>query len=150
LTIVLFSALAFVVYRVSHTLPSDYERVALTAARTSILLINFGFWIGSLWGDPLMLLRGMNRGGMVARMSDAVIPGYVFSIGWAVVLIAAGVWAAKVNRRWLVNTAAVFGAIHFYTQWFEKLGATPVSVLVGGIVMLGVALALWSFNKRAA
>ena len=65
------------------------------------------------------------------------------------VLVAAALWAMRVNRRWLVNVAAAFGAIHFYTQWFEKLGATPVSVLLGGIVMLAVALALWSFNKRA-
>ena len=33
---------------------------------------------------------------------------------------------------------------------WEKLGATPVSVLLGGVVMLVVALALWTFNKRAA
>jgi hypothetical protein len=49
-----------------------------------------------------------------------------------------------------VNTAAAFGAIHFYTQWFEKLGATPASVLLGGLVMLGIALALWTFNRRPA
>jgi hypothetical protein len=65
-------------------------------------------------------------------------------------LIAAGVWAARANRRWLVNIAAAFGAIHFYTQWFEKLGATPLSVLLGGVAMLALALALWAFNRRAA
>jgi len=53
-----------------------------------------------------------------------------------------------VNRRWLVNIAAAFGAIHFYTQWFERLGATPLSVLLGGVLMLLVAYALWMFNKR--
>jgi iron complex transport system permease protein len=42
----------------------------------------------------------------------------------------------------------VFGAIHFYTQWFEKLGATPLSVLVGGVVLLLAALALRRFNRR--
>ncbi|MFN3657762.1 MAG: hypothetical protein ACK4UO_10960 [Pseudolabrys sp.] len=147
LTVVLFSALAFAAYRASHLIAADYERVALTAARTSVLLVNVGFWIGSLWGDPLMLLRGLNR---VQARGDTVIPDYVFSVGWALALIAAGIWAARANRRWLVNTAAVFGAIHFYTQWFEKLGATPASVLLGGVVMLGVALALWSFNRRAA
>src|SRR5436190_719268 len=60
LTVVLFSALALVAYQVSQRLPADYERLAITAARTSLLLINFGFWIGSLWGDPLMLMRSMN------------------------------------------------------------------------------------------
>lgn len=59
LTIVLFSALAFAAYQASKRLPADYERIALAAARTAILLVNFGFWIGSLWGDPLFLLSRM-------------------------------------------------------------------------------------------
>lgn len=66
------------------------------------------------------------------------------------VLIAAALWAMRINRRWLVNVAAIFGAIHFYTQWFETLGATPVSVLLGGLMMLAIALALWAFNRRPA
>jgi hypothetical protein len=146
LTVVLFSALAYGAYRLSRQMRADYERLALTASRTSVLLVNFGFWIGSLWGDPLMLLRG---GEGASRIDDTVIPAAAFSLLWAAALIAAGVWAVRVNRRWLVNTAASFGAIHFYTQWFEKLGATPASVLLGGLVMLGIAFALWSFNRRA-
>jgi hypothetical protein len=121
--------------------------VALMAARTSIFLVNFGFWIGSLWGDPLMLVRGLARPD-VSMTGDVVIPAAAFGIVWAVALIAAGVWAVRVNRRWLVNVVAVFGAIHFYTQWFEKLGASPLSVLLGGALLLVIALALWSFNRR--
>jgi len=149
LTVVLFSGLALAAYLASKRLPADYERIALTAARTSILLVNFGFWIGSLWGDPLMLLRGIKRPGF-SMINDTVIPASAFTIAWAIVLIAAGVWAARANRRWLVNVVAVFGAIHFYTQWFEKLGASPLSVLLGGVLLLGIALALWSFNRRKA
>ena len=151
LTIVLFAALAYGAYRVSFQVPADYERLALTAARTAILLVNFGFWIGSLWGDPLFLLRLMaGRSPRAPRLEDVVIPPGVYGIGWALVLIGAALWAMRVNRRWLVNVAAVFGAIHFYTQWFEKLGATPASVLLGGLAMLGIALALWAFNRPAA
>lgn len=151
LTIVLFSALAFVAYQVSKRLPADYERIALAAARTAILLVNFGFWIGSLWGDPLFLLSRMaGKARAAPRLEDVVIPHTVFSIAWAVVLIAAALWAMRINRRWLVNVAAIFGAIHFYTQWFETLGATPVSVLLGGLMMLAIALALWAFNRRPA
>jgi iron complex transport system permease protein len=147
LTIVLFSALALVSYQASHRLPADYERIALMASRTSIVLINFGFWIGSLWGDPLFLLRGMSGSVSRAFLHDTVIPTAAFSIGWALALIAVMVWGVKANRRWLVNVAAGFGAIHFYTQWFEKLGATPASVLLGGLAMLAVALALRTFNR---
>ena len=149
LTIVLFSALALAAYSVSKQVSADYERVALMASRTSVVLVNFGFWIGSLWGDPLVLLRGMNDKTPAARLGDAVIPDTAFSIAWALALIAAGVWAVRANRRWLVNVAAAFGAIHFYTQWFEHLGATPLSILLGGVVLLAVALALWKFNQRA-
>jgi len=146
LTIVLFSALALATYWLSHQLRADYERLALMAARTSVLMVNFGFWIGSLWGDRLLLLRGLTR----ADHPSVIIPDWLFSIGWAVALIAVGVWGVQVNRRWVVNVAAVFGAIHFYTQWFERLGASPVSVLLGGVLMLVIALVLWKFNKRAA
>ena len=149
LTVVLFSALALIAYQASRRLPADYERLAITAARTSLLLINFGFWIGSLWGDPLMLIRSMNaKDASLAFMTKTVIPATVFSVLWAVALLGAGIWAVQVNRRWLVNLVAVFAGIHFYTQWFERLGATPLSVLLGGLVMLASAFALWMFNRR--
>jgi hypothetical protein len=149
LTVVLFSALALTAYQASLRLPAAYERLAITAARTSLLLVNFGFWIGSLWGDPLMLMRSMNaREASLAFMTKTVIPATAFSILWAVALLGAGIWAVQVNRRWLVNLVAVFAGIHFYTQWFERLGATPLSVLLGGLVMLASAFALWMFNRR--
>ena len=50
----------------------------------------------------------------------------------------------------MVNVAAVFGAIHFYTQWFERLGPKPLSFILGGLLMLAFALGLWAFNKRYA
>lgn len=149
LTIMLFSSLALIAYQASKRLPADYERLAITAARASLLLINLGFWIGSLWGDPLMLLHSMNaKNASFAFMTKTVIPAAVFSILWAIVLLGAGIWAVQVNRRWLVNLVAVFAGIHFYTQWFERLGATPLSVLLGGLVMLASAVALWMFNRR--
>jgi iron complex transport system permease protein len=149
LTVTLFSVLALIAYQASKRLPADYERLAITAARTSLLLINFGFWVGSLWGDPLMLLRAMNaRDAPLAFLTRPIIPAAAFSILWAIVLLGAGIWAAQVNRRWLVNLVAVFAGIHFYTQWFERLGATPLSVLLGGLIMLAGAVALRMFNQR--
>jgi hypothetical protein len=50
----------------------------------------------------------------------------------------------------VVNVVAVFAAIHFYTQWFERLGLEPMSVLGGGLIMLAIAIGLWMFNKRFA
>lgn len=148
LTVVLFAALALVAYWGSLRLKADYERIAIVVARTSILLVNFGFWVGSLWGDPLFLLRGFKEHNPAEMMGNIVIQPAVFSIAWALALIGAAIWAVTVNRRWLVNIAAAFGAIHFYTQWFERLGATPASVLLGGVLMLVIAYALWMFNKK--
>ncbi len=143
LTVLLFSALAGAAFWLSHRLPADYERLALMASRTSVLMVNFGFWIGSLWGDRLLLLRGVAR----ADRPAVVIPDWLFSLGWAAALIAVGIWGVKVNRRWVVNVAAVFGAIHFYTQWFERIGGNPVSILLAGLLTLGFAFILWRFNR---
>jgi len=146
-TVVLFSLIALGTYHLSKRFAADYERLALTAARTSVFLVNFGFWIGSLWGDRLLLLR--SAGGEAARRGAAsvVIPDWAFGIAWALALLAVGAWGASVNRRWVVNVVAVFAAIHFYTQWFERLGANPLSILLGGIVLLAVAFGLWKFNQ---
>lgn len=153
LTIVIFSLLALVLYLVSLRVRADYERIALTAARMSLVLVNFGFWIGSLWGDRLRLWRYLTQndvmGGPNFTARGAVIPDYVFSIGWALALIAVGVWGVKAGRRWVVNLAAVFGGIHFYTQWFSILGANALSVLLGGVILIAIALALRAFNKTA-
>ena len=149
LTVVLFSLLALATLVVSSKLPADYERLALMASRTSVLMVNFGFWIGSLWGDRLFMLRGYERGSGLVRPETA-IPDWVFGISWATALIAVGVWGVRVNRRWVVNVAAVFGAIHFYTQWFERLGASPVSILLGGLLTLAFAFGLWRLNRKVA
>jgi hypothetical protein len=124
----MFSAVALIAYQASQHLPAEYERLAITAARTSLLLINCGFWIGSLWGDRLILIRSLAAKDdlSLTLMTKPVIPSMVFSVLWAVALLGAGFWAVQANRRWLVNLVAVFGGIHFYTQWFERLGATPL------------------------
>ena len=141
LTVVLFSLIALAAYALSRRLRGDWERLPIAAARTALFLVNMGFWIGSLWGDPLDFL---------AHPPVAGVPETAFSVVWAVALLGAAIWAARVNRRWVLNLAAVFGAIHFYTQWFEHLGADPISVLGGGIFMLVFALGLWRVNRAVA
>jgi iron complex transport system permease protein len=149
-TVVLFSALALATYYASKRLSADYERLALVAARTSVFMVNFGFWIGSLWGDNLRLVRSLLHNDPNIRPGPDIIPPVAFSVAWAIALLGVGLWAMHANRRWVVNVAAVFGAIHFYTQWFDKLGPQPVSFMLGGLLMLAFAFALWGFNKRYA
>jgi iron complex transport system permease protein len=141
-TVLLFSALALGTFLVSLRLAHDWQRLAIVMARTSVFLVNLGFWIGSLWGDDLTWLGH-------AAGSNALSPA-AFTIAWAVALIAIGVWAAYANRRWVLNLAAVFGGIHFYTQWFDHLGADPASVLIAGILVLVFAVLLRELNRRLA
>ncbi len=77
------------------------------------------------------------------------LPPWLFSVGWALALLITGIWATHAGRRWVVNVVAVFGAIHFYTQWFDKLGPSPAAFLLGGLLMLAFGLGLWTFNRRA-
>jgi iron complex transport system permease protein len=137
LTIGVFSALAWLSYQISLRVPHLYERIALASARASVFLVNMGFWIGSLWGDRIAF-------GEPATF----INRDVFSVLWAAALIATALWAWRINRRWLVNVCAVFGGIHFYTQWFERLGANPGSMLLAGLTALGLILALKYWNQK--
>lgn len=146
LTVIAFSLITLACYQVSLFVGAAYERLALMAARVSILLVNFGFWIGSLWGDRIEQLSGFF--GRSAE-NPIFIPRVAFVAGWALALIAFAVWAMANDRRWVVNVCAVFGAIHFYTQFFERLGPNPLAVLLGGVSALGIAIAIWQFNKKA-
>ncbi len=152
ITIVFFSLLAAAAYFFSQQSEPAYERLALVFARVSLLLVNFGFWVGSLWGDypGESWVHGdrYSRSGTWESWRAAAlhIPDYVFVVGWAVLLVAVGIWGAHANRRWVVNTAATFGAIHFYTQWFERLGAQPWAIIVAGLTVVAVAVAIWRYN----
>ncbi len=138
----LFTILALATYYLSKRLHPDYERIAIAFSRTSLFMVNLGFWVGSLWGDSLWSQRDNWN-----FRDGAAIPDWVFVVGWAVGLIATGVWAARANRRWVVNLLSVFGAIHFYTQYFERLGANPASVLFAGLVAIVIALGIVGYNK---
>ena len=128
--IVALSALVLGLYLLSLRLTAAHERLAIIAMRTAILLVNGAFFVGSIFGDDVLGL-----------------PGVYFSVAWAIALLAFGAWAVFANRRWVVNTVAVFGAIHFFTQWFMVLGAQPFSILGGGLLLIGFGLALARFNR---
>jgi iron complex transport system permease protein len=145
LTIVAFTLLGVIAWAIALKGPELIAGLSLTFTRVCVILVNFGFWVGSLWGDsPGGLWRGSAGG--AARHG---IPTYAFAIGWAVALLIALVWGARNGRRLLVNVAATFGGIHFYTQWFERLGATPLTVIAGGVVAILLGIGFWRYNKMA-
>jgi hypothetical protein len=139
-------------YLISRHVGQGYEQLAITFARVSLILVNFGFWIGLLWGDfpGETWVRGedyrlwSNREAW--RAAHLHVPETAFIVAWAIVIIAVGAWAARTNRRWVVTTAAIFGAIEFYTQWFERLGAEPWTMIVAGLTIVAFAVAMWRYN----
>ena len=136
LTVIFFTILSIATYQLSKHLEADFKKIAIIASRTSVFLVNFGFLVGSLWGDH-------HR-----ESGEIFAPDWVFASLWAIVLVATGIWAWKYNKRWLVNVVAVFGGIHFYTQWFERLGASAETVLIAGLIALGFAIGLRYLNAN--
>ena len=51
ITIAFFALLAGAAYLISQRVGRAYQQLAIIFARVSLILVNFGFWIGSLWGD---------------------------------------------------------------------------------------------------
>ncbi len=135
ITIILFSILAIGLYQLAKRLSVEFERIALASARASVFLVNFGFWVGSLRGE-------------LSNTRDVIIPNTAFAVLWALALLATAIWSWKHNRRWVLNTVATFGGIHFYTQWFEHLGASPGTVLLAGLLALGLAMGLRIVNSK--
>lgn len=149
ITIILFTLLGLGGWFLARNLRSAQHDLAITFTRMCVILVNMGFWIGSLWGDrPGELWRVADENAITDTLSNPQIPDTTFIVAWALALLAAGAWGAKNGRRFLVNTVAVFGAIHFYTQWFEHLGADPLSVMIAGVATIGIGLTLWKYNKR--
>lgn len=137
ISIVVFSILALIGLFVSKKVEFDKERLALIFSRVCLIIVNLGFWIGSLWGSKI--------GATGSKISDTTL-----TILWAMALLLCGAWGAREGRKFVVNTCAVFGSIHFYTQWFERLGASPGPLMTAGVIALLLIYGLKSYNQKTA
>lgn len=147
LTILMFTALGAGAWLLARRIADPLQSLALTFARVCVILVNFGFWIGSLWGDT----PGHSWSATGQDWPDTrTFPPLAFVVAWFAALFLAGLWGARNGRRFLVNLCAVFGAIHVYTQWFERFGADPVTVIVAGVATILIGLGFWRFNQSAA
>ena len=132
-TVIVFSLLSLAGLAVSKQMPFDLQRVALIFSRTCLFIVNMGFWVGSIWGSPYL---GTN------------IPDYVFAVTWALALLSVGAWGAFGGRLFVLNLSVAFGSIHFYTQWFERLGANPGSLVAAGAIALLITYYLRDYNQK--
>ncbi len=144
LTVFAFSILALATYQLSKHLRPDHERLAITCSRASLLWVNLGFWVGSLWGDSLWMYEDYWTQG-----NEKPVPDWLFAVVWAIALIITLVWGARKNKRWVVNLTAIFGAIHLYSQYFEHFGASPIIILVGGLAAIGFAYGIAAYNRKS-
>ncbi|MEM1367107.1 MAG: hypothetical protein AAGG02_03655, partial [Cyanobacteria bacterium P01_H01_bin.15] len=138
ISIVCFGLLAALIYGLRKWILEQWQALSVTVARTSLLMVNFAFWVGSLWGDHLWREpRGSwwNFG----WSSSPVIPGWGFGIIWAIALVALMIWSQRQNQLWILYLSLVFFTIHFYTQYFERFQFSPLSLLFGGLLALSGA-----------
>lgn len=152
ITIGVFGALAAAFYGVRRRAGEAWQMLLSVAARTAMVLVHFAFWVGSLWGDILgdsawSASRYDDYTGYETWQSTALtVPEWPFSIGWAALALA----LALLTRRgcFLSVSALVFLGIHGYTQYFETFGAEPVTLLVAGLTLVGLAVGLAGFVRK--
>jgi hypothetical protein len=154
ITVLLFGALAVALSAIAPRLAAWQNGLATIAARVSWLLMNFGFWVGSLWGDHVgdhfaeVRMGGDNNWEAMEawRKTALFIPDWVFIAAWAAASIAT--IALLKHNRFAVNAAITFLAINAYTQFFERFGDEPFALLIGGASLLLFAWGLFHVDKR--
>ena len=149
ITIAVFGLLAAGLYYARKSLSEAWTNLVTVSARTAFFMMNFGFWVGSLWGDRpgehwFAPSRWSERSDW--RETALAIPDFVFTLGWIGALV--GVIAATRRNSFLSITSIVFLTIHGYTQYFEYLGAKPETLVIGGLVLVGLAVAGARFLMR--
>ncbi len=151
ITLLLFSAMAGGLYALRARVREAYAPVAHAAARTAFLMANFGFWVGSLWGDrPGEHWQGERYTDSYYSWAETAlqIPDWAFSLGWAAAL--AGVILTARRGGFLSVAAIIFVSIHGYTQFFEYFGARGETLLIAGISLVALAVGLAHFLRGAA
>lgn len=147
------------------------SRVEERTARHSRILATIGFvvanlcaLVGSLWGDVVgqtmwgpgydwssdLSYEQYDAARQAFEANALVISAHVYSILWAIALVAIIAWAAQSNRRALFNAGITFAAIHAYTQMFESFADEPLAYVIGGFAAIPLAWGMWRLNHWLA
>lgn len=140
------------------------ERIARHARQLAILafvVANISALVGSLSGDfvgeslwgpgPWCCETGVTsetfiEARRVFRESALVVSKEIYAAVWGVALIALAYWAAVGNRRGLFNASLGFAGLHAFTQLSERLGAEPLTFVIGGAIAIPMAWTMWRLN----
>ena len=153
ITVVAFALVAGLLLLASFRLPQVWSAMATVAARVSLLLMNFGFWAGSLWGDYIGdhfasagdAWSSSWEAGEAFRQTALFVPAWAFVVGWAAVSVGTIVFLHR--YRFAVNASITFLAINVYTQFFEWFGGSAFIMLTGGVTLLAFAFGLYHFDR---
>lgn len=146
---------------VAGLLTDRYRRHTHMFGIMAFIVANLCFLVGSLWGDVVGShiwgpgyrdysddYQSYREAVDAFEASTLVISEHVYSIVWAILLIAAAFWSARTNRRGIFNAAMTFGAIHAYTQAFETFYDEPLAYVIGGLAAIPLAWGLWRLNDQ--
>ena len=148
-TVLVFAALAAGLFAWGERSPRG-GGVIVTMARVAFVILNMGFWVGSLWGDDFQ------RAGFTYDAGrQAIIPAAVFAWAWTAALLLFLWIGLGSRRRFISNTALTFAGVHFYTRVFETFGARPWVIVISGVLLVLLAFAFvrfdgWQRARRAA
>lgn len=164
ITAALFTAMTgglwFLATRLRHI---DWQSMTTIAARMSFVVANFGFWVGSLWGDYVgeyFALPTRRPSGLpypewrelhnAFRETALYIPEQAFAIAWAAFAVGAVALGRRIGNRFLELAGVTFFAINAFTQYFEYFRNEPWALIIGGIALVGVALVMvrWQARKK--
>lgn len=150
LTVLLFGAASAALFFLAGKLGAVRAAMATVAARVSWLIMNFGFWVGSLWGDFVgdhfaLADESYFDEAASGRVAIFHVPDWAFIVGWAAVSVAVIVFLHR--NRFAVNASITFLAINAYTQFFEWFGGNAFVMVTGGITLLAFAFGLYHFDR---
>jgi iron complex transport system permease protein len=150
ITVIAFAVLSGILFLGAHRLRGVWAQMATVAGRVSWLLMNFGFWVGSLWGDHIgdgfIPENAESATGLESFRAGALfIPEWVFIFAWAAVSVLTIVFMHR--NRFAVNASITFLAINVYTQFFEWFGGSAFVMLTGGVTLLAFAFGLYHFDR---
>lgn len=144
ITIILFTTLFATLTALRTRIPQGHELIATIAARTSFILANLGFWVGSLWGDfPGEIWRSAKH----ATPQAFYISPDLFSLIWVLALVSAIIMGIRTGRRFISTTSVVFLAIHFYTQLFERFLFQPEAMVASGFALIAMGTGIAGFDR---
>ena len=139
-------------------------RHARTLTIMAFIVANLCALVGSLWGDTIghsiwgpgyawtldMTYEQWEAAEAAFSAKTLVISENVYSVLWAIALIAIIGWAAHTNRRGLFNAGVTFAGIHAYTQMFESFADEPLAYVIGGFAAIPLAWGMWRLNQWLA